>query len=71
MKNLEKALTWIAWISGVIGALFVLLGFIQVAFTGRFSAETEIVNYFHAADSFFLLTIALFIFIYRCKCKKE
>ncbi|MDP4223495.1 MAG: hypothetical protein Q8868_09295 [Bacteroidota bacterium] len=71
MKTLEKALTWIAWISGVIGALFVLLGFIQAAFTGRFSAGTEIINYFHIANSFFLITIALFVFIYRCNCRKE
>jgi len=65
-----KALNWIAWISGGIGVLFVLLALIQAGFTGRFSSGTEIINYFHTADSFFLITIALFIFIYRCECKK-
>jgi hypothetical protein len=65
-----KALKWIGWISAGIGVVFVLLGLLQVVI-GRLSPNTEIVNYFHVADSFFLMTIALFIFIYRCQCKKE
>jgi hypothetical protein len=64
-----KALNWIAWISGGIGVLFVLAGLIQVAFRMRFVGGTEIINYFHAANSFFLITIALFVYIYRCQCK--
>jgi hypothetical protein len=64
-----KALNLIAWISGGIGVIFVLLALIQ-GITSRLSPETEIVNFFHAANSFFLITIALFIFLYRCECKK-
>lgn len=64
-----KALNLIAWISGGIGVLFVLLGLIQVVF-GRLSPSTEIINYFHAGNSFLLVTIALFVFLYRCECKK-
>jgi hypothetical protein len=64
-----KALNWIAWISSGIGVVFVLLGFVSALF-GRFNPGTESINFFHAANSFFLITIALFIFLYRCDCKK-
>ena len=64
-----KALKWIAWISGGIGSLFVLSGLIQIFF-GHWQWGRQIVNYFLVADSFFLITIALFIFVYRCECKK-
>jgi len=66
-----KALNWIAWISGGIGVVFILLGLIQLVLGSRFIEGTEIVNYFHSANSFFLMTIALFIYLYRCECKKE
>jgi len=65
-----KALNWIAWISGGIGVVFIILGLIQVVF-GRLKPSTEIINYFHAANSFLLVTIALFVFLYRCQCNKE
>jgi hypothetical protein len=64
-----KALKWIAWISGGIGGIFVLAGLIQIVF-GIWRWGSQIVNYFLVADSFFLITIALFIFLYRCECKK-
>lgn len=65
-----KTLNWIAWISGGIGVVFIILGIIQLL-VGRLRPGTEIINYFHAGNSFFLITIALFVFIYRCQCKKE
>jgi hypothetical protein len=64
-----KTLNWIAWISSGIGVVFMLLGFISAVF-GRFRPTTESVNYFHAANSFFLITIALFVFLFRCESKK-
>jgi hypothetical protein len=39
--------------------------------TGRIRPGTEIINYFHAGNSFLLITIALFVFLYRCQYKKE
>ena len=66
-----KALKWIAWISGGIGVVFVIIGLIQAVLSRRFSPNAEIINYFHAANSFFLITIALFVFLFRCQCKKE
>lgn len=65
-----KVLNWIGWASAGMGVVFVISGIIQVVF-GRLRPNTEIINYFHVANSFFLLTIALFIFLYRCECKKE
>jgi hypothetical protein len=64
-----KALNWIAWISGGIGVILVILGVIQFPF-GKFLPGEHIVSYFHVANSFFLITIALFIYLYRCECKK-
>jgi hypothetical protein len=49
---------------------FIILGLIQVV-TGRLFGDTEIVNCFHAANSFFLLAIVLFLFIHLGQFKKE
>lgn len=65
-----KALKWIAYISADIGALFVLIGLIQLVF-GRFIQGAEIINYFHAANSFFLITIVIFLYIHLIQNNKE
>jgi ABC-type nickel/cobalt efflux system permease component RcnA len=66
-----KALNLIAWISGGIAALIVLLAVVSLLSGKILFGLTHVVNYFHAANSFLLITIALFIYIYRCECKKE
>jgi cytosine/uracil/thiamine/allantoin permease len=65
-----KTLNWIALISGGIGLVFVLLGLIQLLF-GKFIQGTELINYFHAGNSFFLITIALFLYLHLGQHKKE
>jgi len=65
-----KALNLIAWTSSGIGVVFMLLGFIS-AFFGRFNSDTESVNFFHVANSFFLITIALFAYLINCQGKRE
>ena len=66
-----KALKWIAWISAGIGIILLLLVPISLLFNGGNAIiGLHIVNFFHAANSFFLITVALFIFLYRCDCKK-
>jgi hypothetical protein len=70
MKALIKALNWLEWISAVIGVVFIILGLIQVVF-GRLRPSTEIINYFHIANSFFLMAIVLFLFIHLGQFKKE
>ena len=67
---LLKALNWIAWISAGLGVIFIIIGFIS-AYVGRIFADTESVNFFHAANSFFLGSIVLFLFLIKSGIKKE
>ena len=65
-----KALNWIGWISLAIAALIVLLAAISL-FTGRnIFGFAHLINYFHAANTFVLFAIAIFVVTYRCDCKK-
>lgn len=66
-----KALNWIAWISAGVGVIFIVLGVISAIISRSILPIQHVVNYFHIASSFFLLTIALFVFLYRCQCKKD
>jgi len=66
-----KALNWIAWISGGIGVLIVLLAAISLLVGRNLFGFTHVVNFFHVANSFFLITIALFIVVNRCECGKK
>jgi len=68
-----KTLNWIAWISLGAGTLILLLGIISGMFLTRpyFGIVTNATTFFNVAGSFFLLTIALFIFLYRCDCRKD
>jgi hypothetical protein len=65
-----KTLNWIAWISAGIGVFLMLIAGISFLIGKSIFGLTHFITYFHAANSFFLLTIALFIFLYRCECKK-
>jgi uncharacterized membrane-anchored protein len=67
--KIMKTLKWIAWISGGIGVLFLVLAvisfFLREALFGGF-----IINFCIAASSFFLLAIMLYVFIYGSESKK-
>ena len=65
-----KTINWIGWITCGIGVLILLLAGISLLTGKNLFGFTHVVNYFQAANSFFLLTIALFIVAYRCECKK-
>jgi hypothetical protein len=65
-----KTLNWVGWISGVIGAIIILLATISLVIGKNVFGFGHVVNYFQAANSFFLMAIALFIVVYRCDCKK-
>jgi len=65
-----KALNLIAWISGGIGVLLVLAGSISFIIKLNFLHVNSIANVFGVANSFLLITIALFILIHKCDCKK-
>lgn len=66
-----KALNWFAWLSFGAGCLIILLAAISLITGRNLFGFAHVVNYFNAANSFFLMAIPLFIFVNRCECKKE
>ena len=79
-----KALNWIAWISAGMGFLFILLGLIQILYgvirslslalqegSGRLFGDTEVINFFIASTSWFVITIAMILFQFKNQLKKE
>lgn len=66
-----KTLNWVGWISGVIGAIIILLAVISLVSGKNIFGFGHVVNYFQAANSFFLMTIALFVVVYRCECSRK
>jgi hypothetical protein len=70
MKVLIKALNWLEWISAVAGGVLLLLALISLI-VGHAIAGGSISSFFHAANSCFLLTIVLFLFIHLGQFKKE
>jgi hypothetical protein len=66
-----KALNLIGWISAGIGVVFIILGLISGFINGPILPVEHGVNYFHMANSFLLLTVALFIVVNRCECNKK
>jgi hypothetical protein len=65
-----KALNLIAWISAGIGAVIILLGVISMFFN-NFLNISHLVNVFIVSDSFFLITIALFVYHIGYQNKKD
>jgi Na+/alanine symporter len=70
MKALIKALNWLEWISAVIGVVLLLFALISII-VGHSIVGESIPSFFHAANSCFLLTIVLFLFIHLGQYKKE
>ena len=67
-----KALKWIAWISGGIGLIFLILVPVSLFFNGGIAiVGLHIVNFFHAASALFLFAIMLYLFLYGCDFKKQ
>jgi hypothetical protein len=65
-----KAINWIVLISAGIGNVLILLALIQAIF-GKFIHGVALMNYFHVANTFFLITIATLLYIYLDQHKKE
>jgi hypothetical protein len=66
-----KSISWIGWLSFGAGVLTVLLAAISMLTGNNVFGFGHVVNYFNAANTFFLAAIAIFIYAYRCKCNKE
>jgi hypothetical protein len=66
-----KTLNLIGWISICCGILMILLGIVSGLINKNIMPINHVVNYFHVANSFFLITIALFIVVNKCECNKK
>jgi len=65
-----KTLKWIAYISAVIGLLLVTLGSVSAVFHIRLLQVNYMSSYFIGANSFFLITLIIFLYIYLTENKK-
>jgi len=65
-----KALKWIAYNSAAIGFLLVILGSVSALFHLQMLQVNYISSYFQGANSFFLITIILFLYLYLTGDKK-
>ena len=70
MKTLLKLSDWIARISAGLGVLLMIFAVITTI-TGKYIFAEHRVNYFQIANTFFLITIAMFIYQIKCKFLKE
>ena len=66
-----KVLNWIAWISAEIAVVIILLACISLLIGKGILGFNHAVNFFHAANSFLLLAIAMFIVAKKCECKND
>jgi hypothetical protein len=64
-----KTINWLALISAGIGLVMLLLAAISLIVGEAIIVENTI-NYFHAANTFFLITIALFVYLIKDQSKK-
>ncbi|MQY78559.1 MAG: hypothetical protein GH151_05085 [Bacteroidetes bacterium] len=65
-----KKLAWFAWISGIIAVIVMFFGFVDLLFNPKFLFVNHVINYFHVANSFLLLTICI-VLLDKCKGKTE
>lgn len=65
-----KTLKWIAFVSAIIGLLLVALGSVSAVFHLRLLHVNYISSYFIGANSFFLITVIIFLYIYLAGDKK-
>jgi hypothetical protein len=63
-----KILRWIAWISAAIAAVLIIMACIALVIGKLFCGVAHGVNFFHAANSFLLVAITLFIVTKNCCC---
>lgn len=52
-----KALKGIAWVSGIVAGIIIIVAVIALIFKASFFGFVHIVNYFHTANTFLLLAI--------------
>ncbi|MFN8239915.1 MAG: hypothetical protein U0X39_04090 [Bacteroidales bacterium] len=63
-----KILHWLGWCLAIIAALIVVVAAISMLRGKNIGGFTHLINYFHAANTFLLGAIALFIATKKCNC---
>jgi len=66
-----KSLKLIAWISGIIAGIIMLLGVIDFFFGWELVKGVKAISYFHTANSFLLLAICCTLAYHEYVCCKE
>jgi hypothetical protein len=61
----------IAWISLSIAGILVIMGAISMLLCKNLFGITHVINYFHVANSFILIAIAVFIATKQCCCDSD
>jgi hypothetical protein len=61
-----KAIRWIAWISAAVAVVIIILAVISLITCKLIPGVEHGINYFHIANTFLLLAIALFIVTKHC-----
>lgn len=65
-----KALHWLELISALAGFFLLALGVVSIIIDRPIWA-TDITSFFHAASSFFLMAVVLFLFLHFGQLKKN
>jgi uncharacterized membrane protein len=66
-----KALKLIAWVSGIVAVIIMILGVIDLFFSWQLYTVHKPVNYFITANSFLLVAILCVLCHYTCECKED
>jgi hypothetical protein len=66
-----KTIRIIAWISAAIAGIIVILGTVSLISGKGLFGLVHVVNFFHVANSFLLIAIALFIATKQCCCNGD
>jgi hypothetical protein len=66
-----KALKLVAWVSGIVAVIIMILGVIDFFFSWELFTVNKAVNYFSTANSFLLLAILCALCYCTCECKED
>lgn len=66
-----KTLKWIAYISSGIGLLLVILGSVAAVFHLHILQVRYMTSYFQGANSFFLITIVILLYLHLGRNKQD
>ena len=69
--DIMKYIDYLSWIFGFLAGLILLLGAIDFIFEAELFKVNHVVNYFHAANSFLLVSICCTLYLLLKQKKQE